>query len=264
MEPSDSAPLEGVGVLVTRPAHQAGHLCRLIEQQGGTAIRFPVLEIAEPTDPEALRAAARRLEHFDYAVFVSANAVSRALEHVLAVREWPASVPIAVVGRRSAEELQRFGLRAAVFPPQGFSSEALLALPEMQRVEGRHIVVFRGDAGRELLAQTLRERGAEVEYVQAYRRLRPRVSAESLLQRWRSGDIDIALANSAESLENLSAMVGEEGRGLLRQTRLLVVSERMLPVVSRLGFAREPLVAENATDEAVLGALVAWKRSTAC
>jgi uroporphyrinogen-III synthase len=85
-----------------------------------------------------------------------------------------------------------------------------------------------------------------------------------VLRHWRSGEIDIALANSVESLENLFAMVGEEGRGLLTRTPLVVVSERMLPLVRRLGFEREPVVAKNATDEAVLSALLAWKRSGAC
>ncbi|MEA3242729.1 MAG: uroporphyrinogen-III synthase, partial [Pseudomonadota bacterium] len=63
MQPS-AAPLQGVGVLVTRPAHQADSLCELIRQQGGTAIRFPVLEIRPPADPQNLMQAIVRLEDF--------------------------------------------------------------------------------------------------------------------------------------------------------------------------------------------------------
>jgi uroporphyrinogen-III synthase len=260
IEQADTGPLDGVGVLVTRPAHQADDLCRLIEQQGGVAIRFPVLEIAGPLDPEPLLHVGQRLEEFDYAVFISANAVNRTLEQILAMRDWPATLAIVVVGKRSAEELHQFGLRADVCPERKFNSEALLELPEMQRVEGKRFVIFRGDGGRDFLADTLRERGAEVEYVQAYRRLQPSSDISGLLQRWRSGQIDIVLVNSAESLENLFRMLGERGRGLLTATQLLVASDRILPLARKLGFEREPVVAENATDDAVLNALLNWKK----
>lgn len=259
MAEAQTGPLDGVGVLVTRPAHQAEELCKLIEQQGGTAIRFPVLEIADPLDPEPLLQAGQRLDEFDYAVFVSANAVSRTLEQILTMRDWPATLAIVVIGKRSAEELHQFGLRADVFPERKFNSEALLELPEMQQVQGKRFVIFRGDGGRDFLADTLRERGAEVEYVQAYRRLQPCCDISGLLQRWRAGQIDIVLVNSTESLENLFAMVGERGHALLTATQLLLASDRLLPVAGKLGFNLEPVVADNATDEAMLEALLSWK-----
>jgi len=104
--------LEGTGVLVTRPAAQASSLCELIEQQSGTAFRFPVLEIITPADPQAVVKFSERLDAFDWAFFVSANAVNMAVPVILEQRSWPESVRIAVIGKRSAEELQRFGLAA--------------------------------------------------------------------------------------------------------------------------------------------------------
>ena len=254
-----SAPLDGIGVLVTRPEHQAEQLCRLIEQQGGSAFRFPVLEIADPVDPEPLLQVARRLEEFDYAVFISANAVNRTLEQILAVRAWPATLAIVVIGRSSAEAVHQFGLNADVCPEHKFNSEALLELPEMQMVRGKRFVIFRGDGGREFLAERLRERGAEVEYVQAYRRLQPHGDITGLLRSWRAGQIDIVLVNSAESLANLAAMIGERGKALLTSTRLLVASDRILPLARKLGFQHDPVVADNATDQAVLEALLDWR-----
>ncbi len=255
-----AAPLQGVGVLVTRPRHQAEALCELIQQQGGTAIRFPALDIQAPANPHKLRQIAHRLEEFDWAVFISANAVSRTLKQVLAQRGWPHTVRIAVIGRRSAEELERFGLTADLFPQQKFNTEALLALPAMQDVDGQRFVIFRGSGGRELLADELRKRGAIVEYVEAYRRACPRADSTELLQRWQQGLISIVSVTSAESLNNLVEMLGDTGNSLLTATPLLVVSERMLALAEKLGFKHPPLVAENATDEALVKALLAWKR----
>jgi uroporphyrinogen-III synthase len=251
--------LAGVGVLVTRPAHQAEPLCQLIEAQGGSAFRFPVLEILDPLDPRPLQQIAARLDDYDWAIFISANAVERALDSVLAVRDWPQTTRIAVIGRSSAQALQRHGLRADLVPDDRFDSEALLALPALQRVEGQRFVIFRGEGGREHLAETLRQRGARVDYIAAYRRARPTADSGPLCAQWRTGAIDIVVVNSAESLSSLADLMGEAGADLLRRTPLLIVSERQLPLVQQLGFEQPPVVAENATDAAVLQALLSWR-----
>lgn len=247
-------------MLVTRPQHQAEPLCVLIEEYGGTVFRFPVLEIVEPADPESLRHAIKTLETFDWAIFISANAVAKAMTAILALRKWPGSVRIATIGKSSTEALSGFGLAADLQPKQRFNSEALLELPEMQNLEGRRIVIFRGNGGREHLAETLRARGALVQYAEAYQRVRPQTDSGDLLRHLQRGEIDVVLINSEESLHNLITMLGEAGGALLARTRLLVVSERMIPIVEQLGF-QAPLLAANATDSAVVDTLLGWAQA---
>jgi len=254
-----TGPLQGCGVLVTRPAHQAADLCQRIEQLGGRAIPFPVLEITAPDDRRPLEASVAQLDKFDVAIFISANAVERALPTILEQRNWPTGVRIAVIGKRSAEALDAFGLHADLCPPNRFNSEALLELDALQDVTGQHFLIFRGNGGREYLADTLRARGAQVHYVEAYRRARPDTDSSALVQSWRSGEIDLVQINSVESLENLFTMLDEEGQMLLRKTPLLIVSDRMLPVAERLGFTQAPVLAASATDDAVLDALLEWR-----
>ena len=251
-------PLQHCGVLVTRPAHQAEGLCQRIEQLGGRAIRFPVLEITAPHDGRPLEECVAQLDDFDIAIFISANAVEHALTCILAQRDWPVAVRTAVIGRRSAEALENFGVQVDLCPQEHFNSEALLELDALQDVTGLRVLIFRGNGGREYLADTLRERGAQVEYVEAYRRSRPDTDSTVLVDAWRAGEIDVVQVNSVESLENLFAMLDDEGKALLRDTPLLVVSERMLPVAGRMGFRSPPVLAANATDDAVLDALCAW------
>ncbi|MCO6412903.1 MAG: uroporphyrinogen-III synthase [Thiogranum sp.] len=256
--PAGSGVLKGIGVLVTRPRHQAQPLCELIEEHGGTVFRFPVLEIGEPADSRTLSQAIENLETFDWAIFISANAVEKAMTAILARRNWPVAVRIATIGRSSTEALSDFGLSTDLQPQQRFNSEALLELPEMQHVEGQRIVIFRGNGGREHLAETLRARGALVQYAEAYQRFRPQNDSGDLLRHWQRGEIDVVLINSEASLHNLIAMLGEAGRALLAGTRMLVVSERMIPIVESLGI-QAPLLAADATDAAVLDALLAWR-----
>lgn len=251
--------LAGVRVLVTRPREQAENLARLIEARGGEAIRFPVIEIAEPRDTRALLAVIDRLMDFSLAIFISPNAVNRAMGLIRARGGLPPDLRIACVGRGSTRELKRFGINNAIVPPERFDSEALLALPELQRVAGKRIVIFRGEGGRELLGDTLRARGAEVEYAECYRRLRPDTDATPLRQRWERGEIDIVSVTSVDGLRNLFDMIGETGRPRLLRAPVVVVSERMAQVCRELGFQTGARVAATAGDEAILEAIQAWR-----
>lgn len=253
--------LEGLGIMVTRPAHQAEGLCEGIEAVGGRPWRFPVLEILDPEDSGPLNDLIDRLDDFDLAVFISPNAVNKAMNLIQARRSLPEGLQLATVGRRSAVELRHFiGRDPDIFPRQKFDSEALLAQPGMQEVAGKRIVIFRGDGGREVLGNTLAERGAEVTYAEAYRRGRPPADVGALQRAWARGEIDVITITSGEGLRNLFDMVGKLGQQWLRKTPLVVVSENQRELARELGFKVEPVVAEAAADEAIVDALIRWRQ----
>ncbi|MDH5300632.1 MAG: uroporphyrinogen-III synthase [Gammaproteobacteria bacterium] len=255
-----NSPLAGVSVLVTRPEHQAGPLCELIEAAGGRAVRFPVLEIADPQDLASVQAQIDRLDQFDIAIFISPNAVQRAVNLVRAQREFPASLQIAAVGRASAKALAKMGLETDIFPATRFDSEALLEMPQLQQVVNKRILIFRGEGGREVLAETLKQRGAQVEYAEVYRRVKPGADVSQLMRAWARGDIDLVTVTSNEGLSNLYDMVGQLGRRWLLATPLVVVSERGVQAAQQLGFSRI-LLADQASDQAVLMAVERWRAS---
>jgi len=254
-----SAKLEGVSIVVTRPAHQAEGLCRRLAREGAEVIRFPVMEIAEPQDKTHLIALIDSLADFDLAIFISPNAVNRAIPLIDSRVEFPPDLLVAAVGQGSARALEKIGRPADIFPDQSFNSEALLALPELCEVEHKKIVIFRGEGGRELLANTLKERGAEVVYAECYRRIIPQFEISLLLNHWERDEIHIILVTSNEGLQNLYEMVAGPGRNNLLHTRLVVISQRMYALATKLGFTQAPIVAETASDEALVDAAMTWR-----
>ncbi len=247
-----SAPcdLGGKGVLVTRPAAQAAGLCHLIEQAGGRAIPFPTIEILPSAHPEPARG--RLAEPWDLLIFVSRNAVEQALPLLPATR-LPSGPELAAVGAATAKALAEAGRPPDLVPSAGYDSESLLALPRLADMRGRRVLIVRGEGGRPLLGDTLAARGAEIAYAEVYRRTLPRADTASLLTRW-DRDVQLVTATSGEVLDNLCALLGEEGRGLLLATPLAVVSGRTASAAKALGFLRVE-IAERATDEDLLAAL---------
>jgi len=251
-------------VLVTRPAGQGKGLCHLAEAAGYEAIHLPAIEIHEAEDSGPLQALVDTLDSYDLAVFISVNAVHHGLGFILAYRDWPLMVKIATVGASSAEALREYGLAADLVPAHRFNSEALLALDELQDMQGRRVVILRGNGGRDKLRETLLARGATVDYIEVYRRVCPEIDPHLMRSLLRPGSLDVITVTSNETLENLFAMAGVGGQALLRALPLIVVSERQVELARRLGFEHPALVAEDAGDASIVDVLKSFEARMRC
>ena len=255
------APLAGLGILVTRPAHQAAHLAQLIRLAGGNPILFPTLEIVDLPDLKPLHDIIDRLDQFDLAIFISPNAVNKALNLIRARRALPPRLKIAAIGKGSGKVLEQFGVKDVIAPKQRFDSEALLELPELKTVDGKHIVIFRGDGGRELLGDELAKRGAHIEYAECYRRQKPQTDSGKLLYLWARNELDAVTVTSAEALHNLFDLAGKLGQQWLKKTPVFVPHERIAETAREMGLER--IFVTQAGDEGLVAGVVAWRESKA-
>jgi len=251
-----SSPLAGRHIVVTRPAEQSRLLAVALTDAGASPVLFPVLAIADIEDVAPLIAIGERLDSFDLAIFISANAVNKALNVITAWHPWPSSLAVATIGKSSERELGAFGIADVIAPRERFDSEALLELPQMQDMAGKKVVIFRGDGGRELLGDTLKARGAQVDYVACYRRSKPSLDAAPLLKLWAKGELDAVTATSSEGLRNLFAMVGSLGQTWLRNTPLFVPHSRIAEEARRLGLLR--VIETEPGDDGLVAALIRY------
>jgi uroporphyrinogen-III synthase len=241
--------------MVTRPEQQADRLCSLIEKMGGSAVRFPVLEIIPVNGVQLTLKVVGKLQSFDWIVFVSANAVNFALRSSMENTKIPPQVHVAAVGRATAKALRKAGVRVDLLPEAGFNSEALLATPELQQLEGQSVLIVRGTGGRELLADELRLRGARVEYLEVYKRLKPVMAVEPILKRLENNDLDVITVTSSEALQNLISAFDEKIKQRLLSIPLVVISERIKRLANKIGF-KNIVVAAEPSDTAILDSVI--------
>lgn len=246
-----SGRLAGRVIVVTRPQAQAAPLAAAIRAAGGEPLCFPLLHIAPAADPAPLAALAERLATYDFAAFVSPNAVDHAVPALLQRAPWPAGLRPMAVGPATVQALAAHGLANCLAPAARFDSEALLELPELaaERMAGRRVVLFRGDGGRELLADTLRERGATVDPVACYQRSGPADFAP-LLQAPR---LDAITVSSSEALRHLLDGLGQ---ARLNALPLFVPHARIAGQAHELGLRRVILTAP--ADQGVIDGLLAY------
>ncbi|MGB5439533.1 MAG: uroporphyrinogen-III synthase [Gammaproteobacteria bacterium] len=242
-------------ILVTRPAGQADRLCALIEAAGAEAVRLPAIEIHGPADMGRLESLLDELDTFQLAVFVSVNAVEAGMPLILRRRQWPPQLKLAAVGPTSTHALERYGLCVDYVPKHEFSSEGLLAVDALQDMQGKKVVIFRGNGGRSKLYDIFTARGARVVYAEVYSRSCPVINFQTVIEVLQQDNLDIVTAASNETLQNLFVMAGTQGQPLLREKLLVVPGQRQLELAEQLGFVKKPLVAGNASDEAMMAVL---------
>jgi uroporphyrinogen-III synthase len=256
--------LKGAYILVTRPEHQAGLLCQLIEEQGGIAVRFPTLQIVpiddmagiQSNNPTVVIDNLANLADYHWLIFTSANAVNFALKANGGKIEQLKAAQIAAIGSATAKALETAGLQVNMLPKSGFDSEALLAMPQMQEVNGQRILLIKGQGGREELANILRSRGADVGYWEVYKRIMPNIDATEVIGLLEHDKLTVNIATSCETLQNLLLMLGAAYKNRLAMIPLVVISERIRQLAVELGFTKV-VVAECPSDQAILESAIA-------
>jgi uroporphyrinogen-III synthase len=241
--------------VVTRPKDQAGGLAALIRKAGGEPLEIPALEIRDLADLAPFFSVADRLDSFDWAIFVSRNAVRKVFE-LIGGRPWPARLRVATVGSGSREELAAHGIAGVIAPSGQADSEALLALPEFADIAGKRIAIFRGEGGRKYLGEALAARGAVVEHAACYRRTLPAAGSALLDAAWESGKVDAVMLSSGEGLANLLEMLGSEAPRRLGGVAFFVPHARVAREAAGRGLER--VIVAGPGDAETAAALVAY------
>ncbi len=234
--------LSGKTILVTRPLNRAENLCRLIESAGGKALPFPVIEIVAASNTTELQRMLSQLDSYDIAIFISPTAVEQSLPLISC---FPEHLQIAAIGNKTSQLLQQYGVNVDIHN-EGHNSESLLKHPALQtdRLNGKKVIIFRGQGGRAFLGDNLLARGASVNYAESYQR---RCPEEQSLSTTDLTSLNAIIVNSNEGLHNLMKLIPDHD--LLLAISLVVISEKMLTTARTYGF-RSVYLADNATDEA--------------
>lgn len=254
-------------VLITRPEPQASHWQQLLSDAGWASAVVPVMAIVAVSDRaarEQIKQQVLNFDRYDKAVFVSRNAVSHACQWLdMYWPQLPADMQYFAVGSATAQQLSQADINVTALRGEdsAMNSEALLAAPSLQQVAGDKVIIFRGVGGRNLFAQTLRERGAEVDFCQLYHRQLPAEAEAQLLQALapEARRHDILSVHSGESLQLLMQLLQAHPAlaDYARGRPLLLPGERVAALAREAGF-QDLLVAHNASDKSMIATLKSY------
>ncbi len=241
----ESLPLARVSLLVTRPALPGARLCRRLSALGVRCTHIPLLATEAQTPPAQVLATLASTT-VDAVVFISVAAVEHGLPCLREQAPHLLAAPLIAVGASTAAALAAQSLHGE--QPDNADSDGLLAMALLQHP--RHVLIVRGVGGRELLADTLRARAAQVDYLEVYRRILPATSRADIATLLTTAVPALTLISSAEALRHWQDCAGTDWT----RTQLLVVSQRLADLAHSAG-AQHLLVAKGATDADIEAAL---------
>jgi uroporphyrinogen-III synthase len=246
--------LSGFTIVVTRPADQAKKLNALITELGGKVIDFPLIDIAPLNDYAEFNAKIAHLDQYDWLIFISSNAVQNAMPRIeqLWTNKLPSNLKYAAIGPVTAQTLNKFGVKGVLIPEGRFDSEALLTLPPMQEMQGKNVMIVRGVGGRELLANTLKSRGASITFAECYQRLNPQQDCQPI----QTNQCHALVVTSSEAMRHLLSLANNQQKDQndwLRKLKICVNHQRIAEETE--GFELQIYVADAPGDEAMLRCL---------
>ena len=250
--------LAGQGVLVTRPSAQSGELTAALTAAGSSVFQLPVIEIT-PRAPEAILPDLAALPAPDIVVYVSSNAVSCGAGTLRENQDARVVPSVAAIGPATKAALEDAGIDVDISPLTGFDSERLLEHEALNKVSGQQILIVRGQSGRELLGDTLRQRGAAVNYLAVYTRTTAKPDLKilsQLIENWENGAIDAVIVMSVESLTGLLKILPADALPLLRKTRLVTPSERVIQTATESMPDVNTVLADSPQVDSLVKALV--------
>jgi uroporphyrinogen III methyltransferase / synthase len=242
-----SAVLRGKRILVTRARTQAKPLVEAIEALGGEVVEFPTIEIRPPDSYGPLDRAIEQIKIYDWLIFTSANGVEcflarfKKLEKNLSDL---AVIEIAAIGPETAKRLEAAGIPAGLIP-QRYQAEGILETLAGKTLRGKKVLIPRAAKARDILPETLRRQGAQVDVVVAYQTVLPQVDVPALCRVLNEGGIDMITFTSSSTASNFAALLcGQDLSRLLARVAIACIGPITQKTVEDLGLRADVVAAE--------------------
>ncbi len=208
----ESKPLFGKRVVVTRSRDQVSVFAEQLIDRGATTIEFPTIDVVPPSNWEELDSAIRNIETYNWLIFTSANAVKFFMERLRGLGRdirMLKGVNLCVVGPKTAESLEQYGLRADLVPAE-FKAEGVLEALGGEKVKGQRFLIPRAKIAREIIPRKLRELGAEVTVATAYENVKPEADVERVKKLFQDRKISVITFTSSSTVHNFVEILGQK------------------------------------------------------
>lgn len=239
--------------LVVRPEPQASNLSQALLAAGHQPVTSPLLSFVAGAELDRLPRLLGALSAQDYVIAVSVQAVN--FTHNALQQQglaWPDAHYIAV-GEATGQAFAAVGIPGAAVPDDP-RSEGIISLPGLEQLTGRRVVILRGNGGRHMIAPTLTDRGATVDYCEVYRRQYSPDPQGERVKGWQSQGVDSIIITSCGLLSHIVQLARSSAKDWLLSRVLIVPSIRVAEAARELGFT-QIINAEGASNQALIAAL---------
>ncbi len=252
----ETLPLFGKTIVLTRAREQSESFTQMLMEKGADPLPFPVIQTVPPEDWGPLDTALAKLDQYHGLIFTSANGVKfflqRLHEKEMDIRELK-GIRIYAIGPKTAQAVRDLGIRVDIVP-ENFVAESLLESLGKEGVKGKKYLLPRAQVAREILPDTLRESGAEIDVVPAYKTILPATGKEALEAKLREGSVDVITFTSTSTVKNFMDLIGNDLKAYLAITVIACIGPITAKTAQDLGL-KVDIIPKEYTVESLTQAL---------
>jgi uroporphyrinogen-III synthase len=209
--PNENHPLRGTRILVGRARHQAGSLSSSLRSLGARVIEIPFIEIRKPSSFAPMDEALKNLNRYDWLILTSANGVEamwQRLRRLRIARREMNHLQIAAIGPATKRAIVKHGLQVKMVPEEYVAESVVKGLKD--KVNGKRVLLVRAKVARDVIPESLRAYGAEVDVVEAYETVVPQRSKARLLALLKQKDLrpHVVTFTSSSTVRNFVDLLG--------------------------------------------------------
>ncbi len=253
-------PLAGKRIVITRARAQAEQFARRVEDLGGEVVEFPTIEIRAPESFAEFDAALENIASYDWLIFTSVNSVEPFLTRLKEKGKTAAALhrlKVGAIGPETAKRLENAGIRTALVPDR-YQAEGILDAVSAEKMRGKRVLIPRAAEAREILPETLRQRGATVDVIIAYRTALPVVDVRPLAELLAGRRVDAVTFTSSSTVRNFVRLFGGKSLAeIVNGSRIACIGPITAETVKDLG-GRAEIVAREFTVSGMVRAMVEY------
>jgi len=236
--PNENHPLAGTRILVGRARHQAGSLSSSLRGLGARVIEIPFIEIRNPQSFAPMDAALKNLKSYDWLILTSANGVEAMWERLRKLRitrRHLGHLQIAAIGPATKRAIVKHGLKVKMVPEEYVAESVVKGLKD--KINGKRVLLIRAKVARDVIPDSLRQAGAEVDVVEAYETVVPEKSKPRLraLMRDKSRRPHVVTFTSSSTVKNFAELLGSPNAATLKDVQFASIGPVTSATLRELG-----------------------------
>jgi uroporphyrinogen-III synthase len=219
-KPNEIHPLTGTRILVGRARHQAGSLSTSLRGLGASVIEIPFIEIRKPQSFAPMDQALKDLKTYDWLILTSANGVEAMWERLRKLRitgrhlkRHFKHLEIAAIGPATKKAIVKHGFKVQMMPEEYVAESVVKGLRD--KVNGKRILLVRAKVARDVIPDSLRDAGAQVDVVEAYETVVPSKSKARLREVFKNKQRrpHVVTFTSSSTVRNFAELLGSSKAG---------------------------------------------------